>query len=244
LLNALDRALAERGCPASTAALVSRTLVDPADPGFDAPTKPIGRYLPAAEAAVMIGHGQHWQDRGARGWRRVVASPEPVSCLDSAAALALLAAGFLVVCSGGGGIPVVQSGPHSYQGVEAVIDKDLTAALLAGSLQADLLVIATDVGHVVLGWGTDRASPFGRVSAAELRAAAAAGEFASGSMGPKVEAACRFAERTGRPAVITSLDLIGAAPRLDSGTVVLPPGPAPTPVASVHHEGESVARSD
>ena len=104
VLNALDAALARRGDPTRTAVLVSRTLVAADDPHFAEPSKPIGRYLPRDEAAVMIEHGQTWQDRGERGWRRVVASPEPLECLDAHAARALLFAGFVVVCAGGGGV--------------------------------------------------------------------------------------------------------------------------------------------
>ncbi|MFL6164262.1 MAG: carbamate kinase [Jatrophihabitantaceae bacterium] len=220
IMNALDRALAARGSAVATAALVSRTLVDADDPGFTHPSKPIGRYLAADEAALMISHGQHWQDRGERGWRRVVASPEPRECLDSAAALALLAAGYLVVCSGGGGIPVVRDGPRSYRGVEAVVDKDLTAALLAASVHADRLVIATDVRHVMADFGTEQAHPLGRVPVSELARLAEAGAFAAGSMQPKVTAACRFVRGTGRPATITALTALGAALAGRTGTIV------------------------
>ncbi|MEO6703193.1 MAG: carbamate kinase [Jatrophihabitantaceae bacterium] len=239
LLDALDRALAERDCPVRTAALVSRTRVDPTDPGFARPTKPIGRYLPAAEAAVMIGHGQHWQDRGDRGWRRVVASPVPLDCLDSPAALTLLDAGYLVVCSGGGGIPVIETSPHRFHGVEAVIDKDLTAALLAESVAADLLIIATDVEQVMLDWDGPRPQPLGRIRLAELARLSEAGAFASGSMGPKVEAVCRFVRRRGRPAAITSLDRIAEALDGSCGTYVLPEAISPDHQYPV--EGESVA---
>jgi carbamate kinase len=218
ILDALDVALARRGVSARPAVLVSRTLVDANDPHFREPSKPIGRYLPAAEAAVMIEHGQHWQDRGERGWRRVVASPEPLECLDAPAAAALLAAGYVVVCAGGGGVPVVRA-EGELRGVEAVIDKDLTASVLAGQLAADLLVIATDVDAAVIGWGTDAARPLGTVTVADLRAHAAAGEFATGSMGPKVEAAARFAEQGGRSA-ITSLHRIAEAVAGTAGTIV------------------------
>ena len=220
ILNALDRSLAERGLPAKVAALVSRTLVDSSDPAFAAPTKPIGRYLPHAEAEPMIEHGQVWQDRGARGWRRVVASPEPRECLDADAARVLIEAGFVVTCGGGGGIPVVADGRGGYQGVEAVVDKDLTAAMLADSLEADALIIATDVDAVMLGWETPQARPLGVVSVAEMRAHAAAGIFASGSMLPKVEAACLFAESGRGFAVITSLDRIEEALAGQAGTIV------------------------
>ncbi|MDQ1743157.1 MAG: carbamate kinase [Pseudonocardiales bacterium] len=226
ILNALDRALAARGSAVRTAVVVSRTEVAADDPHFGLPSKPIGRYLSQAEAAVMIGHGQHWQDRGERGWRRVVASPEPLSCLDAPAVVALLAAGFAVVCSGGGGIPVVAEdspgGDPSYRGVEAVIDKDLTAALLAATLDADRLVIATDVEHVVLGWGSDQPRPLAGIAVSDLQALIAAGTFATGSMEPKVTAACRFVRGSGRPAAITSLGSIAGALAGQTGTIVHP----------------------
>lgn len=222
VMNALDAALARHGCRASTAALVSRTRVAVDDEGFACPAKPIGRYLPAAEAELMVAHGQHWQDRGDRGWRRVVASPEPLDCVDAAAALVLIEAGYVVVCSGGGGIPVVEVGPRSFRGVEAVIDKDLTAALLAISVSADRLIIATDVERVVLGWGGEHARPLETVTVAELERHAATGAFASGSMGPKVAAACRFVTGTGQQASITSLARIAAA--LDGGGTTVRPG--------------------
>ncbi len=227
ILNALDRALAARNCAVPTAVVVSRTEVAADDPGFDLPSKPIGRYLSQDEAAVMVAHGQHWQDRGERGWRRVVASPEPLRCLDAPAVVALLAAGFAVVCSGGGGIPVVADGsPGGYRGVEAVIDKDLTAALLAATLNADRLVIATDVEHAVLGWGTDHPTPLAGIAVSELAALIAGGAFATGSMEPKVIAACRFVRSSGKPAAIAALGSIAGALAGalagDSGTIVQP----------------------
>jgi carbamate kinase len=219
ILNALDAALVDRGGPGRVAALVSRTLVDAADPHFATPSKPIGRYLPATEAAVLTAHGQTWQDRGPRGWRRVVASPEPLECLDARAASALVGAGYVVVCSGGGGVPVIRLPDGRLESVEAVIDKDLAAAVLGRQLQADRLIIATDVAAAVVGWGTPEAAPLGAVRVPALRALAADGSFDAGSMGPKVEAACRFAERGGR-AVITSLDRIADALAGTAGTIV------------------------
>ena len=220
IMNALESALARRGVTTSQpAVLVSRTLVKADDPHFAEPSKPIGRYLPAAEAANMIDHGQTWRDMGTKGWRRVVASPEPVECLDAAAAHVLLDAGYAVVCAGGGGIPVVRDAAGALCGVEAVIDKDLTAALLGRQLGADTLLIATDVKAVMTGWGTAQERPLAAVSAAELRELAGRGEFGSGSMGPKVEAACRFAEGGGR-AIITHLTAMGEALAGRAGTVV------------------------
>jgi carbamate kinase len=221
LMNALDAALAARGLDRRTATVVTRTLVDGDDPGFTRPTKPIGRFLPAEEAALLQGHGEVWEDRGEKGWRRVVASPEPREILDAPAALALIEAGFVVVANGGGGIPVVREDGR-LRGVEAVIDKDLGAALLAEPVGADVLVVATDVPHAVLRYGRPDAEEIGRVTVAELRAYADEGHFASGSMGPKVDAVCRFVERTGRRGVITSLDNISAAVDGGSGTVVVP----------------------
>ncbi len=220
LLNALDRALAARGVARPTAALVTRTLVDADDPGLTRPTKPIGRYLPADEVQLLIEHGQVWEDRGPRGWRRVVASPDPVEVVDAPAVAALIAAGFVVVANGGGGIPVVRDPDGTLRGVEAVIDKDLGAALLARTAGADALVIATDVEHVMLGYGTPDARPLTEVTVAEARRYAAEGQFASGSMGPKMEAACRFVEAGGGRAVICSLDAIAKAVDGGAGTQI------------------------
>ena len=224
VVDELDAALAARGLPQRTAALVTRTLVDADDPGFAEPTKPVGRFLPREQAQRFVELGQRWEDRGEKGWRRVVASPEPRSVLDSPAVRALTAAGFVVVCAGGGGIPVVDDGADgaALRGVEAVIDKDLTAALMAAELGADTLVIATDVDHVMVDFGTPDARPLGRVTTAELRAHAAAGQFARGSMGPKVDAALRFVEGgPARRAVVTSLQNIAAAVAGDAdGTVI------------------------
>ena len=220
VLDALEAALAALGCDRPVAAVITRTLVDADDPGFTTPTKPVGRYLPRARAEALIAHGETWEDRGAQGWRRVVASPEPLEVLDAPAVLALLAAGFVVVAAGGGGIPHTRQPDGSVHGIGAVLDKDLTAALLARTVAADVLVIATDVEHAVLDFGTERARPLGRVTPAELRSYASVGQFASGSMGPKVEAVVRFVEQGGRRAVITSLDRITAAVAGDAGTVV------------------------
>jgi carbamate kinase len=222
LLNALDAAFAQRGSDRRTAAIVSRTLVDPDDPGFVSPTKPIGRYLGEDEAKLMIEHGQQYVEVAGRGWRRVVASPEPVATLDGPATGVLLGQGYVVVCSGGGGIPTVRHEDGTLEGVEAVIDKDLTAALVAHEIGADLLVIATDVDSAVTDWGTPHARPIGEVSAREMRAIARDQGFAAGSMGPKVEAVTRFAERSGGTGIITSLARLSSAVDGHLGTRVVP----------------------
>ncbi|HET6391816.1 MAG TPA: carbamate kinase [Blastococcus sp.] len=223
LADELDAAFEARGLPQRAAGLVTRTLVDVDDPGFREPTKPVGRFLPREEAERFVSLGQFWEDRGERGWRRVVASPEPRSVVDSPAIHALAAAGFVVVCAGGGGIPVSDDGRDgtALRGVEAVIDKDLTAAILGRELDADTLVIATDVPNVMVDFGTPSQRPLGRVTVAQLREHAAAGQFARGSMGPKVEAALRFVEGGGSRAVITSLEHIAdAVSGDDAGTVL------------------------
>lgn len=222
LLNALDAAFEQRGSDRRTAVLVSRSLVDAEDPAFTHPTKPIGRYLPEEEAKLMMEHGQQYVEVPGRGWRRVVASPEPIAVLDGPAADALLGQGFVVVCSGGGGIPTIRKGDGTLEGVEAVIDKDLTAALVAREISADLLVIATDVDSAVTDWGTPHARPIGEVTTSEMRAIAKDQGFAAGSMGPKIEAVTRFAERTGGTGIITSLARISHAIEGRLGTRVVP----------------------
>jgi len=226
ILDELEGALAERGCATPVAALVSRTRVDADDQGFTHPSKPIGRYVSAEAARTMIDHGQTWEDRGERGWRRVVASPEPREFLEAGTVRTLLSQGYAVVAAGGGGIPVVAGEHGRLHGVEAVIDKDLTACLLARSVDADVLVIATDVANAAVDWGTPTQRDLRSVTVAEMRAHAADGQFASGSMGPKVEAALRFVEAGGPRSVITSLDRIGEALEGRAGTVIANPSPA------------------
>jgi carbamate kinase len=221
VMNALGAALRERDVEKPAATLVSRTLVDADDPHFREPSKPIGRYLSGDDARTMIEHGQHFVEVPDKGWRRVVASPEPLECLDAPAADVLLRAGYVVVCSGGGGIPTVRRPDGALTGAEAVVDKDLTAALVARHINADVLVIATDVEHAVTDYGTDHEQPIGAVSASEMRRIAERQRFAAGSMAPKVEAVTRFAEHGGT-GVITSLDNIADAVAGRAGTRVVP----------------------
>jgi carbamate kinase len=220
ILDSLDKALADRGVDRRTATVVTRTRVDGDDPGFTKPTKPIGRYLPEGEAKVLMEHGQTWEPRGDKGWRRVVASPEPLEILDAPTISLLADSGYVVVGAGGGGIPVVRDPDGALRGVEAVIDKDLAAAILGPAVGADVLVIATDVDNAVLSYGTPDARPLERVTPEQMREYAAAGHFASGSMGPKVEAAVRFVEGGGTRSVITSLQRIREAVHGSAGTIV------------------------
>lgn len=186
------------------ATVVTRVLVDAGDPGWRTPTKPIGRYVSEAEAAERIAAGEAWEERGEKGWRRMVPSPQPLDILDRASIVALIADGAIVVAAGGGGIPMVRE-DGVLRGVEAVLDKDLTAALLARTVGADVLLIATDVEAAAIGYGTERQEWLGEVEPDRLQALLDAGEFAGGSMGPKVQAALSFARDGGR-SVITSLE--------------------------------------
>ncbi|HZE31559.1 MAG TPA: carbamate kinase, partial [Actinoallomurus sp.] len=219
VLGALRGALAARDVERQVAVVVTRTLVDAADPGFADPAKPVGRYFSAREAERFGALGQTWRSFGPRGWRRVVASPEPLEILDAPAVDALLAAGFVVVAAGGGGVPVVRA-DGGYHGIEAVVDKDLAAQLLARHVGAATLVIATNVECAMAGYGTPDEKPIGRTTAGRLQAYAAEGHFAGGSMGPKVEAIVRFVSAGGKRAAITSLELIGDAVDGKAGTVI------------------------
>jgi carbamate kinase len=222
LLNALDAALAAEGSAVQTAVLVSRTLVSADDPAFGNPTKPIGRFVDDETAERLGQFGQRYVRIDDRGLRRVVASPQPIEIIEAPAVKALLDAGFLVVAGGGGGVPVVRRADGSLHGVEAVVDKDLSSILLAGQIHPDALVIATNVDSVWLDWGTDAARPLREVRVADMRRHQADGQFPPGSMGPKVESACRFVESTGARAVITSLERITEALDGATGTVVTP----------------------
>ncbi len=198
------------------AALVTRVVVDPDDPAFGHPSKPVGPVYDETTATDLALHRGWTIARDGPRWRRVVPSPEPRSVVEIHSVRVLLAAGVLVVCGGGGGVPVVPDGHGGLRGVEAVIDKDLASAVLAVALDADRLVLLTDVDAVYDGWGTNGHRPIGRTTVTAMRAR----QFAPGSMAPKVEAACRFAERTGRPAVIGSLDQADAVISGRAGTMI------------------------
>jgi carbamate kinase len=204
-----------------TVAVLTRVVVDAADPAFSDPSKFIGPvYSESVARSLASRHGWTVKPDG-DSWRRVVPSPRPQRIVQLRAIERLVDAGFLVVCAGGGGIPVVQDRHGHQRGVEAVIDKDLASALLAIDLRVDTLVLATDVDGVYSGYGTPAQRPSVRATPLGLRSHA----FAPGSMGPKVEAASHFVERTGARAVIGSLDQVDALLGGRAGTQVLPDGP-------------------
>jgi carbamate kinase len=212
LIQALQNALPDR----DVACIISRTLVRAEDPAFDDPTKFIGPVYTEADAQ-QLARANGWAVRrdGAK-WRRVVPSPEPAALLELAMIAGLAERGAIVICAGGGGIPVVRTPAGQLRGVEAVVDKDLAAALLAQSLGADVLLLLTDVSAVTDGFGTQQARPIRRATASELRNRS----FAAGSMGPKIEAVCRFVESGGKMAAIGKLDEAGALLAGTAGTIV------------------------
>lgn len=221
IASTLSHELARRGCPQPVVPVVSRVLVDEGDPGFATPTKPVGPYLTdAADVAAREAAGQSFVAQGERGWRRVVPSPQPQASVDLPAVELLLDDGAIVVANGGGGIPVVADADGPLRGVEAVIDKDLAGARLAAELGARTFVILTDVRGVAVAYGTPEERWLGEVSVSELRSLIADGQFSAGSMGPKVEAVCRFVEATGGRAAIAALDEAVGATEGTVGTQV------------------------
>ena len=210
--------LANAAAGREVVALLTRTEVDGSDPAFAAPVKPIGPvYDEDTARRVAAEHGWDIAPDGS-GWRRVVASPRPRAILELQAVRALADAGFLVVCAGGGGIPVLREPGGRWTGVEAVVDKDLASALLARELGADALILATDVDAVYAGFGTPQARALADATPAELRAL----ELAPGSMGPKVGAALDFVEHGGRRAAIGALADLAGLLAGSAGTQVRP----------------------
>jgi carbamate kinase len=206
------------GIKKCVATLLTRIEVEADDPAFDAPSKPIGPVYDA-DQAVALRRERGWvMARDGDAWRRVVPSPAAREVVDARPIGWLLERGAVVICGGGGGIPIVRGEGGGWHGVEAVIDKDDCAALIAERLDADALVIATDVDGVYAHWGSTEQRLWHEVTAADL----ARERFPPGSMQPKVNAACRFAQRSGRAAAIGSLDQIEALVAGQSGTRVLP----------------------
>jgi carbamate kinase len=216
LLQALQNALPGR----QVAAVVNQTLVSVADPAFASPTKfvgpvydePTARRISDERGWAVAPDGQYW--------RRVVPSPKPQRIVETRVIRLLLGSGAVVVCAGGGGVPVIRDETGKLQGVEAVVDKDLATAVLAEAIEADALLLLTDVPAVIRGFGTPDAEPVLRATPAALRRE----EFPAGSMGPKVEAVCRFVEVTGDLAAIGALTDATLILAGKAGTVVTPGG--------------------
>ena len=202
------------------ATILTMVEVDPDDPAFDDPTKFVGPVYGKDEADRLAADKGWTFRRDGDTWRRVVPSPEPRRIFEIRPIRWLLDKGVVVICAGGGGVPTMFTSPdeRTLVGVEAVIDKDLASELLAREVEADLFVMATDVDGVYADWGTPTQRRLERVTPEDLRSRS----FASGSMGPKVEAATRFAERTGKRAAIGGLEEIKAIVQGEAGTQVVP----------------------
>src|SRR3954462_9839616 len=201
--------------------VVTQVEVDARDPAFAQPSKPIGPFFSEAEAHGFERKGWAMMEDAGRGWRHCVASPEPRAIINLRVIEALLKAGTVVIAGGGGGIPVVRDANGDWQGVQAVVDKDLTSALLARALGIPDLLILTAVERVAIDFNTPRQRFLDTVPLAELRASPAAGHFARGSMAPKVEAAIRHLEAGGRRAIIGALERALPALEGESGTHVV-----------------------
>jgi carbamate kinase len=216
LLQSMQNALPGR----QVAAIINQTLVEARDPAFENPTKFVGEVYTEAEAHDAAA-ARGWVMRpDGTGWRRVVGSPTPQRVVETRLIRLLLESGAVVVCAGGGGVPVIRNEAGRLEGVEAVVDKDLTSAVLAEALEADVLLVLTDVAHVSRDHGTERAVAIRRSTPAALRRES----FPSGSMGPKVDAVCRFVELTGDMAAIGRLEDAVAILDGDAGTIVTPAG--------------------
>ncbi|HEX6457265.1 MAG TPA: carbamate kinase [Solirubrobacterales bacterium] len=224
----LELALRNRLPERDVVSVLTEVVVAGDDPAFRKPTKPIGPVY-SAEEAQRLRLDRGWTvGRDGEGYRRLVPSPEPNAIAEIRSLRVLVDSGALVICAGGGGIPIALNGDGTMHGVEAVIDKDLTAALLARRLDVGLLMMLTDVEAVYRDWGGPNARPIANAQPAELRGM----HLAVGSMGPKVEAACRFAAATGRRAAIGSLTDLARVARGEAGTQVLAPAGEPAIAAA------------
>jgi len=207
LEQSFTNVLKRRGCQARVAAVLTEVEVDGDDPAFGNPTKPVGKFFSHAEAARMQAEtGWVFQEDSGRGWRRVVPSPAPKQILDLHAIEALLAADIIPIAAGGGGIPVIRDAAGCHHGVPAVIDKDLTSAMLAAQAGARAFIMLTGVEQVMLDFGKPTARPVATMTVSEARRHMADGQFPPGSMGPKVEAALNYLAEFDGLVVITSLE--------------------------------------
>ena len=224
LQQSLHDAFMLNGLQKHAASIVTQTVVDKDDPAFAAPTKPIGPFYSEEEARTIAAErGFVVKEDAGRGWRRVVASPKPQDIVEAAVIRSLVLAGVIVVSTGGGGIPVLRADDGTLTGVEAVIDKDFGAAQLANILGADTLLIVTSVDAAKINFNTPDEQALGEVTPDELQRHIASGQFAAGSMLPKVQAAIEFVsgDPAGRSAIITSLDKTAEAIAGTAGTRII-----------------------
>ncbi|HEY3173553.1 MAG TPA: carbamate kinase [Thermoanaerobaculia bacterium] len=219
---AFDNELKEAGFRKRVVTLVTQVEVDAADPAFLQPSKPIGPFFTRERGEAMQKAAADWtmvEDAG-RGWRKVVASPKPLAIRNVDVVASLVNRGYIVIAAGGGGVPVVVPAEGEVRGVEAVIDKDYAASMLAASLSADVFVILTGVERVSRDFGKPTETPLPRLDVATARTLLAQGQFPPGSMGPKIDAAIRFVEAGGREVLITRAECLSAALDGETGTVI------------------------
>ncbi|MCI9555153.1 MAG: carbamate kinase [Oscillibacter sp.] len=222
LQNGLREELLDRGINRGVATVLTQVEVDPADPAFQNPTKPIGAFMTKEEADALVKERDYKvvEDAG-RGYRRVVASPKPVSIVEIQSIQDMVEAGLVVVACGGGGIPVFKTEGHHLKGAAAVIDKDFASEKMAEQLNADRLIILTAVEKVAVNFGKPDQRWLDSLTPEEARRYMDEGQFAPGSMLPKVQAAVQFAEsRPGRKALITLLEKAGAGVAGETGTTI------------------------
>ncbi|MBP3729172.1 MAG: carbamate kinase [Lachnospiraceae bacterium] len=222
MTQGLQRAMRLKNHPASPVAVVTQVVVDPEDPKFSNPSKPIGAFYSEEEAKkLMEEEGYTMKEDAGRGWRRVVASPMPVRIVELKAIRDLMDAGHTVIAVGGGGVPVYEDADGDLNGIAAVIDKDLASERLAQDLDADIFMMLTAVEKCYINFNKPDQKALDSLTTAEAKEYIAQGQFAAGSMLPKVEAAIRFVEaRPGRKVVITTPEKAGAALRGEAGTVI------------------------
>ena len=222
LQNALREELLDRGISKGVATVLTQVEVDPADPAFAHPTKPIGAFMTREEADRMVAErGYDVIEDAGRGWRRVVASPQPVSIIEIESIRDMVNAGLVVVACGGGGIPVYKTEGHHLKGAAAVIDKDFASCVLAQQVEADTLIILTAVEKVAVNFGKPDQKWLDELTPELARQYIAEGQFAPGSMLPKVEACIDYVEAyPGGRALITSLERAAAGLRGETGTVI------------------------
>lgn len=216
----LQNELRSRGRPWPVATVVTQMVVDPNDPAFQNPTKPVGPFYGKEEAEELRAKGYTVIEDSGRGYRRVVPSPKPVAIAEIYAISTLINSGALVISAGGGGVPVVRDESGDLRGVEAVIDKDLGASLLAQKLEADRLLILTDVEKVSINFRKPNQQELHELSVADAKRYLAEGQFGTGSMGPKVQAAVDFVEGGGKQAIITHLHSVARAMEGETGTSI------------------------
>jgi carbamate kinase len=216
----LQNELRRRGKPWPVATVVTQMVVDPNDPAFQNPTKPVGPFYTQEKAEALRAQGFVVIEDSGRGYRRVVPSPAPVAIAEIYAIRTLINAGALVISAGGGGVPVSRDPDGNLRGVEAVIDKDLGAALLAQKLDADRLLILTDVEQVYINYRKPDQQALSHITLEEAKRYLEAGHFTSGSMGPKVKAAVNFVEAGGKQAIITHLHSALRALTGETGTSI------------------------